>query len=217
MPRPDIPRLHLVTDSDTLERPDFTARAISAMGAGGARLAVHIRGPRSTGRSLYETAVALGPAARSTGALLVANDRLDVALAANLGGAHLGERSLPVPEARTLLGPDRVVGASAHDPGALFALVAGGANYAFVGTLYETASHPGRPGLGTTALARMLDEVPDFPVIAIGGIVPGRVGEVLEAGAFGVAVLRGVWSAKDPAAAVLDYLAALEIPPTEGL
>jgi thiamine-phosphate diphosphorylase len=217
MPRPDTPRLHLVTDSDTLERPGFAARAASAMEAGGARLAVHVRGPRSTGRSLYETAVALGPIARSTGALLLANDRLDVALAASLDGAHLGERSLPVPEARALLGADRVVGASAHDRDALLAVVAGGANYAFVGTLYETASHPGRPGLGTTALARMLDEAGDFPVIAIGGIVPGRVGDVLEAGAFGVAVLRGIWSAEDPAAAVLDYLAALEIPPTEGL
>jgi len=217
MPCPDIPRLHLVTDSDTLEHPDFAARAVSAMEAGGARVAVHVRGPRSTGRSLYETAVALGPAARSSGALLLANDRLDVALAANLGGAHLGERSLPVPEARALLGPDRVIGASAHDREGLLALEGDGANYAFVGTLYETASHPGRAGLGTTALARMLDEVRGIPVMAIGGIVPGRVGDVLEAGAFGVAVLRGVWSAKDPAAAVLDYLAALESPPTEGL
>lgn len=216
MPRPDIPRLHLVTDSDTLERPGFVAQAVSAMAAGGARVAVHVRGPRSTGRGLYETAMALGPAARSTGALLLANDRLDVALAANLGGTHLGERSLPVPEARALVGLERVIGASVHDLEALLALDAGGANYAFVGTVYETASHPGRAGLGTTALARMLDEVPGIPVMAIGGIVPDRVGDVLQAGAFGVAVLRGVWSAEDPAAAVLDYLAALE-KPTEGL
>lgn len=210
MPLPDIPRLHLVTDSDTLERPGFLAQAVSAMEAGGAGLAVHVRGPRSTGRNLYETAVALGPTARSTGALLLANDRLDVALAANLDGAHLGERSLPVPEARALLGPDWLIGASTHDRDGLLALEAGGANYAFMGTLYQTASHPGRPGLGTAALARMLDDVPGIPVIAIGGIVPDRVEAVLRTGACGVAVLRGVWSAEDPTAAVLDYLVALE-------
>jgi thiamine-phosphate diphosphorylase len=212
-----LPRLHLVTDCATLGRPEFVTWASAAMEAGGERVALHLRGPRTTGRAMYETALALGPAARSTGARLLANDRLDVVLAADLDGAHLGARSLPVREARGLMGPERILGASVHDEATLRSVRDDGANHAFVGNLYETASHPGRRGLGTKSLARLIREVPAIPVVAIGGIVPERVGEALGAGAFGVAVLRGVWSAEDPVAAVLDYLAALESPFTEGL
>ena len=215
MPSPDLPRLHAVTDSATLDSSEFVRRAISIMEAAGARLALHLRGPASSGRSLYEMAMALGPAARSTGALLVANDRVDVALAAGLGGAHLGERSLAVRDVRALLGPDRLIGASVHDEAALRTALDDGANYAFVGNVYETMSHPGRAGLGEGGLARIVEHVPGLAVIAIGGLTPDRVGEARRAGAFGVAVLRGVWSAGDPAAAVLDYLAALERPSTE--
>ena len=86
-----------------------------------------------------------------------------------------------------------------------------------MGNVYETMSHPDRAGLGEDALRRIIASVPGLPVIAIGGVTPERVGDVRWAGAFGVAVLRGVWSTGDPAAAVRDYLAALESPPTEGL
>jgi thiamine-phosphate pyrophosphorylase len=211
------PRLHVVTDPADVERPDFVARASAVIEAGAARVAFHLRAPHATGRLVHERAVALAPVARAHGALLLVNDRVDVALTAGLDGAHLGERSISVTDARTLLGASRTVGASVHDAGALRRARDDGANYAFVGTIYATPSHPGRAGIGPAGLRAIIDEVPGVPVLAIGGLGPGRVPAVLEAGAHGVAVIRGVWSAPDPPEAVLDYLAALESPSTEGL
>ncbi|MEX2466673.1 MAG: thiamine phosphate synthase [Gemmatimonadota bacterium] len=217
MPRSGLPRLHIVTDSSVLARPDFVERAASVMDAGAGRIALHIRGPRSTGRRVYELAVALAREASGSGTWLLVNDRVDVALAAGLDGAHLGARSLSVSQARALLGPERMIGASVHDVAALRTARDDGANYAFVGTVYDTESHPGRATLGSAGLGGVIDEVLGIPVLAIGGIDPDRVREVTSAGAFGVAVLRGVWAAPDPAAAVLGYLAALESPSTEGI
>lgn len=210
------PRLHVVTDSAAVERPDFVARASAVIEAGGARLAFHLRAPHTAGRLVHERAVALLAVARAHGALLLVNDRVDIALAAGLDGAHLGERSIPVTDARRLLGSSRKVGASVHDAGALCRARDDGANYAFVGTIHATESHPGRTGIGPAGLRALIERAPGIPVLAIGGLVPGRVQDVLDAGAHGVAAIRGVWSAPDPPTAVLAYLAALESPSKEG-
>ena len=209
-----VPRLHVVTDDAVLASEGFVGRArrVLEVGgeAGGAALALHVRGPRSSGCRLFELVRAIHGAARGSGAWLLVNDRVDVALAADAHGAHLGERSLPVPVVRGLLGPERVVGASAHDAAALAKVAADGANHAFVGTVFPTASHPGRPGIGAEGLAEVVGAAPDLPVLAIGGIDIGRVATARAAGAHGVAVLSGIWSRRDPGAAAIEYLAALE-------
>jgi thiamine-phosphate diphosphorylase len=85
-----------------------------------------------------------------------------------------------------------------------------GADYAFLGTLFDTPTHPERKGMGLEGLAAAAGRVEGFPLVAIGGIDPVRVPEVLAAGAYGVAVVRGVWDARDPATAVRRYLQAME-------
>ncbi len=210
MPAGWIPRLHVVTDSRTLERPDFVVLAREVLAAGGARLALHVRGPATDGRTVHDLAVALRSPARDAGARLLVNDRVDVALAAGLDGAHLGERSLPVTEARRLLGGERLIGASVHDRGRARAACEEGANYAFVGTIFSTPSHPGRTGIGVSGMAAILEAAPGFPMLGIGGVSVARVADVVRAGAYGVAVLGGVWAARDPVAAVSEYLVALE-------
>lgn len=210
MPAGRVPRLHVVTDSPTLQRPDFLALARRVLAAGGPGLALHVRGPATVGRTIHDVAVALRSPARDAGARLLVNDRVDVALTAGVDGAHLGERSLPVAEVRRLLGAESLIGASVHDRDRARAAWKEGANYAFVGTIFPTASHPGRAGIGVSEMAGILRAVPDIPMLGIGGVSVARVSDVVRAGAHGVAVLGGVWSASDPAAAVSEYLVALE-------
>ncbi len=178
--------------------------------AAGERVALHVRGPRTGGGALFRIVTRLRPVARLHGALLLVNDRVDVALAASADGAHLGERSLSVASARALLGGRRAVGASVHGADALASAARAGADYALLGTVFPSASHPGRPGLGVEGLSRIRAAAPGIPLLGIGGIGVGEVDAVLAAGAHGVGVLGGIWGQRDPAAAALDYLAALD-------
>lgn len=203
MPRAALPPLHVVTDDAVVGGADFLARASAVLEAGGAELVLHLRAPGADGRFLYERAAALVPRARAAGARLLVNDRVDVALACGADGAHVGARGLPVHDARRLLGPARWLGASVHDEAEARAAAAGGADFLLVGTIYATASHPGRAGAGPDLLRRLAPLA--RPMVAIGGIDPARVAEVRAAGAAAVAVLRGVWAADDVAAAVERY------------
>jgi thiamine-phosphate pyrophosphorylase len=205
-----LPRLHVVTDDSRIARGGFAERATSVLEAGGARVALQLRGPRADGATLYRLAAELLPAARRSESSLVVNDRLDVALALGLDGAHVGRRSLGVRAARGLLGDAVWLGASVGDASDALAARSDGADYAFLGTIFDTPTHPDRKGMGVEGLEATAGRVSGFPLLAIGGIDPARVPEVLGAGAYGVAVVRGVWDARDPATAVMKYLERLE-------
>ena len=202
-----LPPLHVVTDDAVLGRADFADAARDVLAAGGPRLALHLRGPGSSAARLHDLAVALLEHARRSGALLLVNDRVDLALALPLDGVQLGERSLPVAVARRLLGP-RWIGRSVHGAPAALEGKEGGADFLVVGTVFASASHPEREPAGPARIREMRGLV-DLPLLAIGGVTPGRVAEVLEAGASGAAVLSGVWDAPEPPRAVEGYLQAL--------
>lgn len=204
-----VPRLHVVTDDDVLGEPGFPAAARRVMEAGGPALALHLRGPHSGGRFIHEMAGALADAAGEAGALLVVNDRVDVLLATELTAVHLGGRSLDPATVRRLAGPDVLIGCSTHDGGEVAAAVGTGGDYLFFGNVYATPSHPGRDGAGTAGLEQAVTAAGRTPLLAIGGITPRRTEEVRGIGAFGVAVMRGVWDAPTPADAVNEYLSAL--------
>lgn len=204
-----VPRLHVITDDSVLDRPNFREAAAAVLRAGCAALALHVRGPATPGGRLLAVARALGAPARAAGSWLVVNDRVDVALAAGADGAHLGVRSLSVAVARRLLGPGVRVGASVHSLAEAEAAAEEGADWIFAGTIYGTPSHPGREPAGPAFAGDVARAARGAPVLAIGGVTPGRVHNVLEAGAAGVAVIRGVWDAPDPAEAVRRYLEEL--------
>ncbi|HEX6938737.1 MAG TPA: thiamine phosphate synthase [Longimicrobiales bacterium] len=203
-----LPRLHLVTSDDVLCAPGFASRLERVLEACGADVALHVRGHGLQGRALHALAEHVRRGAERTGALVLVNDRVDVAMAAGVHGIQLGRRSLPIAEARRLLGAAAWIGYSAHAAEEAASAVRAGADFVVLGTVYPTATHPGEPGAGVGRI-REGAAVAGAPVVAIGGITPGRVGAVLRAGAYGVAVLSGVWSAADPAGAALDYLEAL--------
>lgn len=201
-----VPRLHVVTDDAVLARPGFTDTAGRLLAAGGPGLALHLRGHGTEAGRLYALTAALAAPARDAGALLLVNDRVDIALAAGAAGVQLGRRSLPPRSARALLPRDARIGYSAHAGEEARSAVEGGADFVVLGSVFPSASHPDRAGMGTGMLR---EAEAGAPIIAIGGVSPERVGEVLSAGAHGVAVLSGVWSAPDPEDAVRRYLSLL--------
>jgi thiamine-phosphate diphosphorylase len=203
------PRLHVVTDDAVLARADVLSRARDVLEAGES-VALHLRSPHGSGRHVSQLASALLGVARASGATLLVNDRVDVALCLGLDGAHLGARSLAPGEARALLGVDRLLGASVHSVEEAVEAERGGVDYLIVGAIWATASHPERAPAGPELLREVAGAVP-VPLLAIGGVTPERVPAVVEAGGHGVAVLRGIWDAPSSADAVRDYLQALEL------
>lgn len=203
-----IPTLHIVTDDEILCRRDFLSLASGVMEEGRGSVAFHLRGPRTEGRDLHFLASALQPEARKAGSTLLVNDRVDLAMALDLDGAHLGQRSLPPASARTLLGPRRLLGLSVHGAAEVGEAPPGTVDFLLVGMIYPSPSHPGGVpgGLGTI---REVRAVTDLPLVGIGGVVPGRVREVRGAGAHGVAARGGIWDSRDPKAATRGYLKEL--------
>lgn len=203
----NLPRLHVVTNDVILGRSTFHQQAGALLDAFGPAVALHLRGRGLSGRVLHDHAVELAAAALRTSSLLLVNERVDLALAARTG-AHLNAGSLPLVEARRLL-HHAPLGYSAHTADEALLAQVEGADFVFLGTIFASASHPDRPPAGVELLRRAVPRL-EVPVIAIGGITPGRVAEVRAAGAWGIAAITGIWDAPDPVAAAREYLAALE-------
>ncbi|ANM32062.1 hypothetical protein ABI59_03705 [Acidobacteria bacterium Mor1] len=141
---------------------------------------------------------------------LFINDRADLAFAVGARGVHLGRTDLPARCARELLGQRFLIGGTANSHQEALEVAAGPVDYLGVGPVYGTVSKANpAPRLGLEALARICREV-DQPVIAIGGITEERVGEVLDAGAHGIAVLSAVAHDRDPAEAAARFRARLD-------
>jgi thiamine-phosphate pyrophosphorylase len=143
------------------------------------------------------------------GALLLLNDRPDLALAAGADGVHVGQADAPVAAARAAIGPDRLVGLSTHGAAQADAAAALRPDYIAVGPVHATPTKPGRPAIGLGPVRHAARAVA-LPWFAIGGIDPQTVGEVVAAGAGRVVVVRAIAQAGDPEAAARALRAALE-------
>ena len=172
---------------------------------------VLLRRPNDPARDLYRVATTIS-AAWSEGApwRLLVHERIDVAVAAGAQGAHLRLDSLPVGPARALLGSGRMLGYSVHTRDETTAAVRRGADYVLFGHVFSTASHPGQPGRGLDALREAVAAAAGIPVVAVGGITPQNVDDVLSAGASGVAVIRAISGASDAEAAARALREALD-------
>lgn len=184
-------------------RLDFVDRARLILEMGGPDIVFHLRAPRASGRRLHDLARAVIGVAAEKGAVLLVNDRIDVALA-TADGAQVGARGVRVRDARRMLGPGRLLGASVHTAAEAIDSATEGADFVVAGTIWRTPSHPGRDGAGLGLIREIASS--DIAVVAIGGVTPERAAEAREAGASGIAVIRGVWDAADPAEAVRNYL-----------
>ena len=198
-----LPRLHAVTDAETLRAEDFGVRA-AAIAAAGPAVALHARDRSAGGAALAAAATRLLALARPPEAAVFVSGRPDIAAALGAHGVQLAAGDLAPADARRLL-PGGWIGRSVHDLAEAAAAVAEGADFLIVGNVYETDSHPGRPAAGLDLLRTV--SALGRPVIAIGGLDAERAREARAAGAYGVAAIRALWHAKDAAAAALAMLA----------
>ena len=195
-------RLYVLLDGRA-SLDEFAALARSLVEAG-----VHViqlRDKRLDDRQLLERAAALREITRAAGVLFIVNDRPDLAVLARADGVHVGQEDVSVKAARTILGPDALVGVSTHWIEQSRQAVLDGANYIGVGPTFPSETKQFQqfqkfPGL---ELLRAVAAEIRLPAFAIGGIGPENIAEVLQTGIGRIAVSGAVLSAADPAAAAL--------------
>jgi thiamine-phosphate pyrophosphorylase len=199
--------LYLVTDRHQTDgRP--LDQVVEEVLAGGVR-AVQLREKDLPANTFLRWAEKFRSLTARYGARLLINDRLDVCLAVGADGIHLRADSLPVPVARKILGPDRLIGQSAHTVSEVIDAQREGADFVVLGPVYDTPSKRsmGRP-LGLSVIRSAASRV-SIPVFAIGGIRLDRISDVIQGGGQGVAVISALLRAPNPreaAAAVLSEL-----------
>ena len=202
-------RLYLCTDARR-SRGDLVPFLDAVLGAGVDIIQLREK-DLEAGEELRLLEVFAG-ACRRHGRLLAVNDRADVALAAGADVLHLGQDDLPVPVARTILGPGPVIGMSSHSPAQADAAAAQpGVDYFCAGPVWTTPTKPGRPATGPGLLGHVAQQAPARPWFAIGGISLDRLEEVLATGADRVVVVRAITQADDPAAATRAFIRRLRV------
>ena len=200
------PTLCLVTDRRVCppdELPDRVAAAVS----GGVDI-VQLRDKEESGGALLELAAVLREITRGSAILLV-NERADVAAACKADGVQLGEAAMPTVSVRPILPEGSIIGRSVHSVVGATQAEASDADFLLVGTMFATRSHPGEEPSGTGLLERIHAAGVQTPLLAIGGITAGNVGQVIRAGADGAAVISAILASPDPAVAASQIKSAM--------
>ena len=200
-------RLYVVTD-----RHEAAGRALEeivAAAAQGGAGAIQLREKDLSARDLYALGARLQATLAPYGVPLLINDRLDVALALDAAGVHLAGHSLPTAVARRVLGAGKLLGVSTHSVEEACRAAEDGADFIVFGPVFTTPSKVAYgPPQGLQQLRTVARAVP-IPVIAIGGIDHTNLPQVVQAGAYGVAMIRAVLAAPDPQKATQQLQAAL--------
>jgi thiamine-phosphate pyrophosphorylase len=193
-------RLYLVcgADPDGRALPGLLRGAV----AGGVDI-VQLREKRLGDEQLLSVAAALQALCRRLGALFIVNDDPSAALEAGADGVHVGQEDMAPADVRAMVGGEMLLGLSTHSPAEIDAVDPALVDYIGVGPVHETPTKPGRPAVGLELVRYAAAHAP-VPFFAIGGIDSSNIGEVLEAGAERVCVLRAVAGAADPEAAARE-------------
>ncbi len=201
--------LYVITDEVLAKGRSHVEIARAAI-AGGADV-IQLRDKWASSRKLYETAREIRELTRQAHALFVVNDRLDIALACDADGLHVGQEDLPASLARKLLGPDKILGVSATTLEQALQAERDGADYLGVGPVFEARGT--KPDAGEPLGLRLLTAVRRDcvkPIVAIGGINHENAGQVMKAGAHAVAVISAVVAAEDICLSVRDLRRRIE-------
>jgi thiamine-phosphate pyrophosphorylase len=198
-------RLYVVSDARN-DRGDLD-RFLDAVLQSGASV-VQLREKHADDSQILRWALSFRAAADRHAALFVLNDRVDLAIAADADGVHVGQDDLHPDWVRRIAGEDMLIGLSTHSADQ-FDAAAAAADYLCIGPVHETPTKPGRTATGIEAVRHAASSAQPRPWFAIGGIDTSNVRDVVGAGARRVAVVRAVTAAADAAAAVRALLAAL--------
>ena len=228
-PAAALPVLHAVTNDEIVARPDFTERARAVMRAMGPRGALQLRAARMAQDKparFVELALTLFEEQERTGAWLVINDRVDIALITCARGVQLTRYSLDVSDAMQVLlsrsapggSPACAIGASVHSLEEGIAARLAGAAWGVVrdvlaDPIKRRENRPAAPQAKDEAGPALLEQLVRYcgiPIVTIGGVTPHHVAALRRAGAYGVAAIRGVWDVEHSERAVLDYLSGYD-------
>jgi len=204
----DLSLYLVVGPADCRGRP--LEQVVAAALAGGVTL-VQLRDKTASEAEFLALGRALLPLCRAAGVPLIVNDHLEAALALGAEGLHLGQDDSAVAEARTRLGPDRLLGVSAGSPAELAAVPQELVDYLGVGPVHATGSKADAGaaiGPEGVAAVRVLT---DLPLVGIGGLTAARAPAVIRAGARGVAVVSAIAGAEDPEAAARELRRAVDL------
>lgn len=158
---------------------------------------IQLRDKTSSKRDILTKAKRLRELTKKHDVLFIVNDHIDVALAVDADGIHIGQDDLPLAEARHIMGPDKIIGISTHRIEEARAAEAGGADYIGVGPIFHTKSKVDVVDPVTTAYIGQVAAEINIPFVAIGGIKLHNVDQVLEAGATSVCMISEIVGAED--------------------
>ena len=204
--------LYLVTDSTGHDLSSFLQTVEEAC-RGGVTL-VQLREKSSGGREYLERAIAVKEITDRYHIPLMIDDRIDVAIACGAAGVHVGRSDLPVSCARALLGPDKIVGATAKTPAQALEAFEQGADYLGVGAIFPTTTKVATMLTPVTTLTEIRRAVP-LPIVAIGGLNRDNMDVLKESPADGIAVVSAIMQSKNPretAGELYEHMNTLKIP-----
>ena len=198
-------KLYLITDRKLFPAQCSLYLAVETVLQAGVKH-IQLREKRLPTRKILDMAYWMRELTREYGAKLLVNDRVDIALAAEADGVHLGQESMPAHAARKITGDNFLIGVSTHSIDEALQAEHDGADFITLGPIYNTPSKLkyGNP-IGVATLKQVKSQV-SVPVLAIGGIKTNAVHEVLSAGADGVAVISGILAAEDIRGTTEEFL-----------
>jgi thiamine-phosphate pyrophosphorylase len=203
-----IGRLHVLTD--VVLQSSFSHEDLAQLAIVGGADTIQYRQKTGATRKMIEVARNLKQVCSGAGVAFIVNDRVDVAIATEADGVHLGQDDFPIPLARKLLGENRIIGGSAATLEEARICLSEGADYVGFGPVYPTGSKDDAgPVSGLHVLREAVETIP-LPIIAIGGVTNENAPDVIRAGAYGIAVISAVCCEKDPERATRALHQALE-------
>ncbi|OQW34825.1 MAG: thiamine phosphate synthase [Nitrospira sp. SG-bin1] len=188
---------------------------LKASANAGAKL-FQYRNKTASMKEAYAKALPLRKIAHEWGVSFIVNDRCDLALAVDADGVHLGQGDLPLNLARKIMGPNKLIGISTHNPQQVLAATAGGPDYLGFGPIFTPGSKLDHdPIVGLEGL-RAIRSLTSLPIFAIGGITLESVGDVIRAEADGVAMISTILNAPDISQAVSDVVSRISAAVSQG-
>ena len=204
-----FPALYAILDAD----PEFSSEAALSLPEIADRLVgagvelFQYRDKRGSARRIYEYSLELCRRPASKNVRLIVNDRADIAAMTGAGGVHVGQEDVPVEDTRKICGARVWVGVSTHDLEQLRAADATSADYIAVGPIFPTGTKANPDPVVGLEFLREARRITRKPLVAIGGITVESAGDVYQAGADSIAVIRDLMAASDPAQRAREYLA----------
>ena len=200
--------LYFITDSRLTKKT--VIEDVKSAVKGGVKI-VQYREKEASTKKMIEEAAKIMEICRKNNVIFIINDRVDVALAVDADGVHLGQNDMPYLDARKILGREKIIGLSAESFEKALLNEKIGADYTGIGPIFSTSTKKDLPSpIGIEPIKQLKNKI-NIPFVAIGGINEMNIDEVLNAGAGNVAIISGIIGSEDVESAVKNYLKKINL------